>query len=279
MNVVCLESGDAAGGMAAPRSMGENYHFPGLAHASHPVNTTIRRDLKLDQFGYAPGKAIDTIALDANGQHLTISKNSVAGEGLSEKDENAYPKFRKQFLAFAKALRPLFDNKPPRLKNMGFADITTLAKLGWNVRMGLGRETMNEFLRIAAMNIYDVLNDEFDDERLKGAIAADAVLGNAMGPRTPGTVLTWLQRLQGEHNGPMSLQSGGRSQLVHALTQSAEECVNSIGRRRRCIDPAQYACQKNPGRKRQGIRRGIDEWRNGEGEDNHFKCGSTLHIF
>jgi len=228
MNVVCLESGDAAGGMAAPRSMGENYHFPGLAHASHPVNTAIRRDLKLDQFGYVPGKAINTIALDANGQHLTISKNSVAGEGLSEKDENAYPKFRKQFLAFAKALRPLFDNKPPRLKNMGFADITTLAKLGWNVRMGLGRETMNEFLRIAAMNIYDVLNDEFDDERLKGAIAADAVLGNAMGPRTPGTVLTWLQRLQGEHNGPMSLQSGGRSQLVHALTQSAEDAGVSI---------------------------------------------------
>ena len=34
MNVVCLESGDEAGGMAAPRSIGENYHFPGLAHAN-----------------------------------------------------------------------------------------------------------------------------------------------------------------------------------------------------------------------------------------------------
>ena len=228
MNVVCLESGDEAGGMAAPRSIGGNYHFPGLAHASHPVSAAIRRDLKLDQFGYVPGKAIDTIALDANGQHLSIGENSVAGEGLSEKDENAYPKFREQFRVFAKALRPLFDNKPPRLKNMGFADTMTLAKLGWNVRLGLGRETMNEFLRVAAMNIYDVLNDELDDDRLKGAIAADAVLGNAMGPRTPGTVLTWLQRLQGEFNGPMSLQSGGRSQLVHALTQSAEDAGVSI---------------------------------------------------
>ena len=108
MNVVCLESGDEAGGMAAPRSIGENYNFPGLAHASHPVSAAIRRDLKLDQFGYVPGNAIDTIALDANGQHLTIGNNSVAGEGLSEKDENSYPKFRKQFLVFAKALRPLF---------------------------------------------------------------------------------------------------------------------------------------------------------------------------
>jgi len=228
MNVVCLESSDAAGGMAAPRSIGEHYHFPGLAHASHPVSAMIRRDLKLDQFGYVPGNAIDTIALDASGQHLTIGNGGVSGEGLPEKDEKAYPKFREQYLAFAKSLRPLFDNKPPRLKDMGFGDTTTLAKLGWNIRFGLGRQTMNEFLRVAAINIYDVLNDELDDERLKGAIAADAVMGSAMGPRTPGTVLTWLQRLQGELNGPMSLQSGGNSQLVHALTQSAEDAGVSI---------------------------------------------------
>ncbi len=228
MNVVCLESGDEAGGMAAPRSIGENYHFPGLAHASHPVSTAIRRDLKLDQFGYVPGNAIDTIALNANGQHLTIGNNSLSGEGLPEHDEKAYPKFREQYLAYAKSLRPLFENKPPRLKDMGLADKTTLAKLGWNIRFGLGREAMNEFLRVAAINIYDVLNDEFDDDRLKGAIAVDAVMGNAMGPRTPGSVLTWLQRLQGERNGPLSLQSGGRSQLVHALTQSAEDAGVSI---------------------------------------------------
>jgi len=227
MNVLCLESSESAGGMSAPRSIGD-YHFPGLVHASYPVSTAIRRDLKLDQFGYAPGRAIDTIALDADGQHLTIAAGSVAGANLSEADEQAYPRFRETYLAYARALRPLFDNKPPRVKDMDFADTATFAKLGWKVRMGLGRESMNEFLRVAAINIYDVLNDEFDDDRLKGAIAADAVLGSAMGPRSPGTVLTWLQRLQGERNGPLTLQSGGKSQLVHALTQSAEDAGATI---------------------------------------------------
>jgi phytoene dehydrogenase-like protein len=80
---------------------------------------------------------------------------------------------------------------------------------------------MYEFLRVAAINIYDVLNEVFDDERLKGALALDAVMGSAMGPRTPGTVLTWLQRLHSELNGPMSLHSG--EQLVDALAQSAED--------------------------------------------------------
>jgi phytoene dehydrogenase-like protein len=228
MKVLCLESTDTAGGMCAPRVLGDGYHFPGLAHAAYPLSQAIRRDLKLEQFGYAPGKPIDTVALDADGKHLINGSNSVSGEGLSELDEKAYPDFRQQYLAFAKAIRPLFDNKPPRLKDMEFADKTTLAKLGWNIRMGLGREAMYEFLRVATINIYDVLNEAFEDDRLKGAIAADAVMGSAMGPRTPGTVLTWLQRLQGEANGPLSLQSGGRSQLVHALTQSAEDAGTTI---------------------------------------------------
>ena len=228
MKVVCLESSGFAGGMSASRSLGENYHFPGLAHTSYPVSAAIRRKLKLDKFGYVPGKAINTISLGADGQHLTIAANSLAGDDLSERDTTAYPQFRKQYLDFAKALRPLFDNKPPRLKDMELADTATLAKLGWNVRMGLGREALYEFLRVAAINIYDVLNEVFDDDRLKAAIAVDAVLGSAMGPRSPGTVLTWLQRLQCEHNGPLSLQSGGRSQLVDALTQSAEDAGVAI---------------------------------------------------
>jgi len=228
MNVVILEASDTAGGMSAPRTLGDDYHFPGLAHVACPVSPAIRRDLKLERYGYTPGKSIDTIALAENGKHLTIGSNSISGDGLPESDGKAYTEFRNQYLAFARTLRPLFENKPPRLKEIPFADKATLAKLGWNIRFGLGREGMNEFLRVAAINIYDVLNDTFEDDSLKGAIAVDAVLGSAMGPRTPGTVLTWLQRLHGELNGPLSLQSGGQSQLVHALTQSAEDAGATI---------------------------------------------------
>jgi phytoene dehydrogenase-like protein len=228
MKVLCLESADSAGGMSAPRTLGNDYHFPGLAQAAYPLAPAIHRDLKLDKYAYVPGKAIDTVALDLDGKHLTIAANSISGDGLPESDERAYPQVKERYLAFAKAIRPLFDNKPPRLKDMAFADKATLVRLGWNIRMGLGREAMYEFLRVAAINIYDVLNEAFDDDRLKGAIAADAIMGCAMGPRTPGTVLTWLQRLQGELNGPLSLQSGGQSQLVHALTQSAEDAGATV---------------------------------------------------
>lgn len=226
LRVQVLEARDAVGGMAATRTIGNDYHFAGLAHVAYPISGTIRKDLDLDGLGYAPGAAIETVALAADGNHVTIGADAVVGDDLPESDAAAYAGFRRLYLDFAKSLEPLFDNKPPRLKNVPFRDKVTLAKLGWNVRFGLGKESMYELLRVAGINIYDVLNDTFADERLKGALAVDAVMGSAMGPRTPGTVLTWLQRLYGEFDGPLSALSGG--QLINALTQSAEGAGASI---------------------------------------------------
>jgi len=228
LKVLFLEARDVVGGMTSASTMHDDYHVPGLAHTAYPVSPKICKDLKLGKFAYSAGKAIDTIALDEAGEHLRIGRRTVSGSGLEDRDISAYDQFKNEYHDYAKALRPLFENKPPRLKNMGLADKSTLAKLGWNIRFGLGRESMNEFLRIAAMNIYDVLEEVFVDERLKGALAADAVLGHHMGPRSPGTVLTWLARLYGELNGPLSVVCGGQSQLGHALLQATEASGASV---------------------------------------------------
>jgi phytoene dehydrogenase-like protein len=228
LKVLFLEARNAVGGMTSARAIDDDYHVPGLAHTAYPVCSKIRKDLQLDRYGYSAGKSIHTIALDEDGMHLNIGQRSVSGPGLSESDVSAYSQLKSEYLDYARALRPLFENRPPRLKNLDFTDKSTLAKLGWNIRVGLGRESMYEFLRVAAINMYDVLEEAFDDERLKGALAADAVLGHHMGPRSPGTVLTWLSRLYGELNGPLSVVSGGRSQLGHALLQAAEAAGASI---------------------------------------------------
>lgn len=228
LKVLFLEARDAVGGMTSERTIDDDYHIAGLAHTAFPVCSKIRKDLQLEKFGYSVGKEIETIALAEDGRHLRIGGNKVSGDGLGDGDVDAYGRFKAEFLGYAKAMRPIFETRPPRLKNMDFADKTTLAKLGWNIRFGLGRESMYEFLRVAAINMYDVLEEEFDDERLKGALAADAVIGHHMGPRSPGTVLTWLARLYGELNGPLSVVSGGRSQLGNALLQAAEASGASI---------------------------------------------------
>ena len=221
MRVLVCEASPAIGGMAAERRFGDGkqYSLPALAHLQFPVATTLREDLKLDSFGYSAGDPVETVTLARDSEPVILGADSVRGGTLGDADIAAYPDFSKRYREFAAALAPLFETKPPRLRNPAGGDRSTFMKLGWKVRFGLGRENMYEFLRVAAINVYDVLNEVFDDERLKAAIAFDAVIGNAMGPRTPGTVLTWLQRLHSERHGPPALSNGT---LVAALARSAE---------------------------------------------------------
>lgn len=228
LKVLCVEARESAGGMFAPRTLGRDYRLPGLAHASFPLGVGIRRDLQLDRHGYSPARAVNTVALGDERDHLVLGPRRVEGAGLPEEDAREYPRFRRRFLAFARALRPLFENRPPRLKDIGAGDRKTLAKLGWNVRMGLGREPMYELLRVAGINIHDVLDEVFTDDRLKGALAAEAVLGCAMGPRTPGSVLTWLQRLHGERHGALTVHRVGPGGPIDALSRSLEAAGGSL---------------------------------------------------
>ena len=222
-SVQILEARESVGGGAATHSFAEGYRVSGLAHILHSLNPRVCKDLKLVEAGLQAGPAIETITLDRQQRHLTLGLHNVSGEGLSADDSTAYTAFKKEFVAYAAALEPLTMNKPPRLKDMDNRDKFTLAKLGWKLRFGLGASSMSEFLRVGGINIYDVLNETFDDPRLQGAIAADAVIGHHMGPRTPTTVLTYLNRLRGETYGPQTLPPGGMGQVSQALAKAATD--------------------------------------------------------
>ncbi len=196
--VTVLEARDQIGGGIAPREFSKGFTAPGLAHLAYPLHPKIISDLEIGNNARSKSRTINTISLSKSGDHLHLGQSSASGGSLSSEDQEAYSAFKKEFLAYAKALSPLMMNKPPRLKNMDTKDKITLAKLGWKVRFGLKTDSMREFLRVGGINIYDVLNEVFDSEALKGAIAADAVIGHHMAPRTPTTVLTYILRLFGE---------------------------------------------------------------------------------
>lgn len=221
LQVQVLEARDTVGGGASTHSFAEGFQVSGLAHVLHSLNPKVCKDLKLDAAGLQPGPAIDTIALDANGRHLTLTMDTVSGDGISAAESAAYTAFKQEFRAYAGAMEPLTMNKAPRLKDMDFKDKTTLAKLGWKLRFGLGAASMSEFFRVGGINIYDVLNEVFDEPAIKGAIAVDAVMGQHMGPRTPTTVLTYLNHLRGETYGPQTLPPGGMGQMAQTLAAAA----------------------------------------------------------
>jgi phytoene dehydrogenase-like protein len=87
----------------------------------------------------------------------------------------------------------------------------------------LGKEDMSDLMRLALINIYDVMEENFDNELLKGAISLDSLLGSHMGPRSPNTVYGYLYRRMGDifgFKGP-AVVKGGMGAVGQAMADAA----------------------------------------------------------
>ena len=127
--VQVLEARKEIGGAASTHEFAAGYKVSGIAHILQSLSARVCKDLELVAAGLKVGAPIDTIALDLQGRHLTLGTRTVSGEDLSSEDIKAYAGFKKEFLDYAKALKPLTMNKPPRLKDMDLKDLSTLAEL------------------------------------------------------------------------------------------------------------------------------------------------------
>jgi phytoene dehydrogenase-like protein len=223
--VLVLEAAGQVGGAAITREIADGCRVSACAHLLYPMHARVAADLQLEKFGLRRAATdLKTIALDTGGAHLVIDGERLAGGGIRPPDVAALPPFLRRLRRFAAILENTYQRPPPRLASGSLRDITALARLALSVRL-LGRDDMRELLRIGAMNVYDLLNEEFESEALKGALAFDAVMGTRLGPRSPNSVLTLLHRLVGCRDGSgsgLSLPAGGMGAVSSALAAAAQ---------------------------------------------------------
>lgn len=108
--------------------------------------------------------------------------------------------------------------------------MAALGKAGLAIKR-LGKEDMRDFLRVLLMNVYDLLEEQLSDDRLKGLLAFDAVLGSYLGPRSPTSLLGLYYRLTGEVNsapGGQLVPKGGMGAVVAAIRAAAEKAGVTI---------------------------------------------------
>ena len=223
--VLMLEANEQVGGAAITRSFAEGYSVSAGAHLLHLLHGQIVSDLNLTGHGLKmAARGLKTVALSTDARHLLLDRDVISGDGLAEGEAEAYRDFQQKLRRFAKIVQKTFMTRPPRLVHKNRQDLMTLARLGLSVRM-LGREDMRELLRIGATNIYDVLQEDFQSELLKGALGFDAVLGSNMGPRSPNSVLSYLYRMTGqvgENDSAISVPVEGMGNVTVALRNAAE---------------------------------------------------------
>jgi phytoene dehydrogenase-like protein len=230
-SVLVLEAAARVGGAAPTCEFAPGFRVSAGAHLLHLMPAELLRELKLESHGLEwAAQRMGTTALLAGAAPLTLSHGAADQQGLSTADAAAYAGYMARMHRFAAALAPIFSKIPPRLGTTTWSDRLALLRMGWQIRK-LGRRDMREILRIGGMNVYDLLEENFDSAALKGALAFDAVLGANFGPRSPGTVLTLLYRLAAESaagDSGLSQPKGGMGALCNALAKAAGAAGASI---------------------------------------------------
>ncbi len=221
--VLLLERNERVGGAAITREFADGFSVSACAQWLYQFNPTVQADLNLAQHGLQlAARDLDTIALAADGNHVTLSSTTVHGTSVSQQDQLAYSSFTQQMQKFASLLASASERRAPKLLHSNWTDRITLLKLGLGMKM-LGKQDMQDLMRIALINIYDVMQENFDNHLLQAALSLDGTLGTHMGPRSPNSVFSFLYRRLGEvfgFNGP-AVVKGGMGELSEALAKAA----------------------------------------------------------
>jgi len=112
---------------------------------------------------------------------------------VSPRDAARWPEFCARMASLARVLEALYAAPPPDPLSHELRDLGRLAGLALRARR-LGRQGIDDLLRLAPMPVADLLDDWFESEALKGVLGAAAVTHLRHGPRAAGTAFALLHR-------------------------------------------------------------------------------------
>jgi phytoene dehydrogenase-like protein len=226
LDVVVLEKRAVVGGAATTEEPWPGYHVSSASYVVSLMPPQIVRELDLKRFGYEVSIVTpDYFVPFPDGTSLTLWGDVVRDAGniarLSPADAEAYVRFDRYFDRAARLLKDLLFVVPP---NLNIRDLPKWATTAGRFRKWSGRD-IHEVVRLFTMSAADFLDEWFEDERVKGALATQAVIGAWGGPMTPGSAYVlmhhWIGEIDG-HPGAWGWVKGGMGGVSNAMARAAE---------------------------------------------------------
>jgi len=218
--VALVEKRESLGGLADSVEFAPGFKSAGIWHGTGNVSEAVMNSLGLKDLIQ---NATPTVyALGDSGRVAPISgptdRTAFGITQHSPSDGRNYARYR----AFMNRIRPVLSRFLTR-RPFNFLEVERETPVEVLTRaLGLrflGSRDMVEFLRVAPMPVSDFLNEYFESDFIKGAMAMDAVLGTFTAPRSPGTAMNLLIH---ESIAGQSIK-GGSLALTEALTRRAQE--------------------------------------------------------
>lgn len=226
LDVLVLERRDVLGGAAVTEEPWPGYRVSSAAYVVSLMPPRIVDELRLKRHGYEVSIITpDYFVPFPDGTSLTlwgdVGRDAESIARFSKKDADAYVEFDRYFDRVARLLKDLLFVVAP---NMRMRDLPRWVRTAGRLRRWTGRD-VHEAVRLFTMSAADFLDEWFEDERVKGALATQAVIGGWCGPMSPGSAYVlmhhWIGEVEG-HAGAWGWVRGGMGGESRAMARVAE---------------------------------------------------------
>ena len=229
LDVLILEKNDYIGGAAVTREMHAGWFYSSCSYVCSMMRQAIHRDLNLTKHGLVLVPYLGTVVFADDGDTMTSYHSEEAEYNQlrqrSPHDADAMFRFQTDLGRYAQLIRKTLLRTPPdptSFRPRDIKELLWLAKQFWS----LGEKELYEYIRFFTMSAADFLDDYFEDDLIKAAMASPGVIGTALGVYSPGSAYILLHHVMGDVDGNIGawgLARGGMGAISNALAGALRE--------------------------------------------------------
>ena len=229
LDVLVVEKNDYIGGAAVTREMHDGWFYSSCSYVCSMMRQAIHRDLNLTKHGLVLVPYLGTVVFGDNGDTMASYHSEEAEYNQlrqrSPHDADAMFRFQADLARYAQLIRKTLLRTPPdptSFRPRDIKELLWLAKEFW----ALGEKELYEYIRFFTMSAADFLDDYFEDDLIKAAMASPGVIGTALGVYSPGSAYILLHHVMGDVDGNIGawgLARGGMGAISNAIAGAVRE--------------------------------------------------------
>ena len=234
LKVVVVEKNDYIGGAAVSRELYEGWTYSNCSYVCSMMRQAIHRDLELSRHGLILVPYLGTVNFGDGDERLYSYHDDQAAylelKRHSAHDADAMYRFRADLTRYSQLIRKTLMRTPPdpvRFRPRDIREFLWLAKKFW----ALGEKELYEYVRFFTISAADFLEDYFENDLIKGAMASPGIIGTALGVYSPGSAYILLHHVMGDVDGNIGawgLARGGMGAISKSIASALREFGGEI---------------------------------------------------
>lgn len=234
LKVVVLEKNDYIGGAAVSRELEPGWTYSNCSYVCSMMRQAIHRDLDLSRHGLILVPYLGTVNFGDGDERLVAYHNEQASmlelKRHSPHDADAMRRFQADLTRYSQLIRKTLMRTPPdpaSLRPRDIREFLFLAKKFWS----MGEKEIYEYVRFFTMSAADFLEDYFESDLVKSAMASPGIIGTALGVYSPGSAYILLHHVMGDVDGSIGawgLARGGMGAISRAIANALREAGGEI---------------------------------------------------